>query len=487
MDLFDNICRDGTYRMFIGGRWVRSSNKGVQEVYSPIDGAVIAEVQRATLKDANRALRTAHESRKKIGGMPAVDRAKILSRVGELIYDYFDLFVDLIIEDAGKPKKVASGEVEATAERFKYAAEEAKQIRGESLLGDTVPWHKEKIGMVIRQPLGVVLAISPFNYPLFIASAKIAPALAAGNSVVCKPASDDPLAVIYLARLIQEAGIPDGVFNVITGSGGEIGDFLAGDKRVNMISFTGSSAVGERIARIATFQKLHLELGGKAPALVLADADLDLAARQCITGAFKFSGQRCDAVSRILVEKGVANRFVKKLTAEARKWKMGNPRDESVQIGPLINKHAVERVNSLVKDAKRKGAKVLLGGKKAGGCYYEPTVLDYVTPKMRIAWEETFGPVAAVIRVRDYEEAISIANQSEYGLDACVFTQDVNKALDAGIRLEDGTVNINAAPAHGLGNFPFGGDKDSGMDREGIKFSVDEMTKVHTIIFNPKK
>ncbi len=487
MNLFDSIHQGDVYKMLIGGKWVKSSGKKTQEVRTPIDGSVIAKVQKATQKDAEKAVKSAYESRGKIGQMAAVDRAEILEETGELVYDYFDLFVDLIVHDAGKPVSVAEGEVKATAERFKYAAEEAKQIKGESMLGDTVPWHKEKVGMVMRQPLGVVLAISPFNYPLFIATAKIAPALAAGNSVVCKPASDDPLAVLYLARLIQEAGIPDGVFNVVTGSGSDIGDYLAGHEKVSMISFTGSSPVGEHIAKIASLQKLHLELGGKSPALVLEDADLDIAAKQCVNGAFKFSGQRCDAISRILVEKKVAKRFVKKLLKEARKWKMGDPADPEVKIGPLINQKAVDKVHSLVKDAKRKGAKLLMGGRKGKGLYYEPTVLDNVTVKMRIAWEETFGPVATVMPVADYQEAIEIANQSRYGLDACVFTQDVDKALDAGLRLEDGTVNINAAPAHGIGNFPFGGDKESGMDREGIKFSVDEMTKVHTVIFNPKK
>jgi glyceraldehyde-3-phosphate dehydrogenase (NADP+) len=475
------------FRMLIGGKWVASSDKKTQKVYTPIDGAEIAEVQKATKKDAEKAIDSAYNNKDKIADMPAVDRAKILEEIGELVYDYYDELVDLIVLDAGKPISVAEGEVKATAERFKYAAEEAKQITGESMLGDTVPWHKEKIGMVIRQPLGVVLAISPFNYPLFIASAKIAPALAAGNSVVCKPASADPLPLLFLAELIQLAGLPEGVFNVVTGSGSEIGDTLASSDKINMISFTGSSPVGKRIGELAVLQKLHLELGGKSPALVLEDADLDIAAKQCISGAFKFSGQRCDAISRILVEKKVADRFVKKLLAEAKKWKSGDPYEEDVKIGPLIDDRAVSKVDSLVKDAKKKGAKVLLGGKKGKGLYYQPTVLDKVTPKMKIAWEETFGPVATVMRVKDYEEAIKLANESEYGLDASVFTQDVDKAIDAGMRLEDGTVNINAAPAHGLGNFPFGGDKDSGMDREGIKFSVDEMTKVHTIVFNPKK
>lgn len=487
MTLFDDIRSGNTYKMYIGGKWVAASSGETQDVFTPIDGSVIAKVPKASVKDAEKAINSAFDSREKIAKIAAVDRAKLLNKIGDLIYANMNELVDIITLDAGKPKSVSKGEVEATAERFKYAAEEAKEIRGESLLGDSVPWGKEKVGMVMRQPLGVVLAISPFNYPLFIASAKIAPALAAGNSVVCKPASDDPLAVLYLARIIQEAGVPDGVFNVITGSGAEIGDYLAGSEKVKMISFTGSSAVGKRIAEIATFQKLHLELGGKSPALVLDDADLDVAVKQCMSGAFKYSGQRCDAISRMLVDKKVADKFVKKLVAEAKTWKMGDPRDDSVTIGPLINQRAVEKVDELVKDAVKKGAKVLLGGKRAKGLYYEPTVLDNVTPKMRIAWEETFGPIAAIIRVKDYEEAIAISNQSQYGLDASVFTQDVDRALDAGMRLEDGTVNINAAPAHGLGNFPFGGDKESGMDREGIKFSVEEMTKIHTIIFNPKK
>jgi acyl-CoA reductase-like NAD-dependent aldehyde dehydrogenase len=305
--------------------------------------------------------------------------------------------------------------------------------------------------------------------------------------VVCKPASDDPLPVLFLAELIEAAGFPPGVFNVVTGKGSEIGDILASHPLVKMVSFTGSSSVGKRIGEVATLQKLHLELGGKAPALVLEDADIELAAKQCISGAFKFSGQRCDAISRIFVDKKVAAKFSKKILKEAKKWKMGDPHDEDVKIGPLINQKAVDKVDLLVKDAKKKGAKVLLGGKKAYGFFYEPTVLDKVTPKMKIAWEETFGPVVTIIPVKDYEEMIKLANESEFGLDASVFTKDVDKALDAGMRLEDGTVNINAAPAHGIGNFPFGGDKESGMDREGIKFSVEEMTKLHTIIFNPKQ
>jgi len=487
--VFDSIRSKGkapTYKMFVAGKWVQSSSGETQEVRTPIDSSVIARVPKATEKDAEAAVQAAYASRKLIGDMDAVDRAALLNKIGDLIYENQKALMDAIVLDAGKPVSVAKGELAATAERFKYAAEEAKSIRGESLEGDTVPWHRKKIGMVMRQPLGVVLAISPFNYPLFIATAKIAPALAAGNSLVIKPASDDPLAVLMLTRLMELAGVPKGVVNTVTGSGSDIGDYLAKHEKVSMITFTGSTGVGQHISDICGMKKLHMELGGKAPGLVLKDADLDLAAKQCVNGALKFSGQRCDAVSRILVEKPVADKFVRKVVAEVKTWKVADPKDPKTKIGPLINERAQEKVDSLVKDAVEKGAKVLLGGKKGKGLWYQPTVLDGVTPDMRIAWEETFGPVVAIMRVKDYEEAIELANRSEFGLDACVFTESLDKALDAGMRLEDGTVNINAAPAHGLGNFPFGGDKDSGMDREGIKFSVEEMTKVHTIVFNPK-
>ncbi|MBN2517694.1 MAG: aldehyde dehydrogenase family protein [Candidatus Altiarchaeota archaeon] len=491
-EVFDSMrfpsAEDGVqiYKMYIDGEWVEASNRATFEVRNPFDNSLLARVQKATINDAERAVSSAIANKGKMAHMDAVDRAKLLEKVGNLIYQYFDYFVSIIVADGGKPVSVARGEVEATAERFKFAAEEAKEIMGESLLGDNVPWHRRKVGMVLRQPLGVVLAISPFNYPLFIASAKIAPALAAGNAVVAKPASDDPIAVLFLARIIEMAGFPRGVFNVITGGGGDIGDYLAKHENIDMNSFTGSSEVGEHIANIAGMKKLHLELGGKSPALVLEDADLDVATKQCVSGALKYSGQRCDAISRILVVDSVADKFIKKVLKEVENWKVGDPREESVQIGPIINERAVQKIDELVQDAVAKGAKLLAGGNRLQGQYYPPTVLDKVTPNMRIAWEETFGPVVTIIRVKDYEEAIRIANESVYGLDASVFTESVDKALDAALRLEDGTVNINAAPAHGVGNFPFGGDKESGMDREGIKFSVEDMTKLHTIIFNPK-
>ena len=470
------------FRMYINGKWTRSSTGETFDVLNPYNQKVVGRVQNAGLDDAKRAIDSAFRSRKTIKDMRAVKRSEILERAADLLMEHKDGFVDMIVRESGKPVSVTEGEVKAASERLYYASEECKDIYGEEITGDLSPHKFDKFAMVIRQPLGVVLAISPFNYPLHIAACKIAPAIAAGNSVICKPSSQDPICMIMFARVLELAGLPGGVFNLITGGGSEIGDMLVNSDKIHMISFTGSTSVGKHIAKICGMKKLHLELGGKAPAIVLKDCDLNLAVKECLKGALTFSGQRCDAISRILVEKPVANRFNELVLKEIRKWKVGDPKNKKTLIGPLISEGAIERVDDLVKDAIEKGAELLYGGKKKG-LYYYPPVLGNVTAKMKIAWEETFGPVVTIMRVRDYEEAIRIANQSEYGLDACIFTKDVDKALDAGLRLEDGTVSINASPSHGLGLFPFGGDKDSGIGREGIRHSLMEMTKVHTVIF----
>lgn len=474
------------YKMLIAGKWVESAGRHTFNVYNPDDFSIVGRVQKAAVSDAKWALDEAFASKHKIAEMPAYERAQILEKTAKLIAENKSQFVDIIVAEAGKPVKVAEGEVDATIERFRFGAEEAKEIKGESIGGDASSGTKKKIGFTIRQPLGVVLAISPFNYPLFIASAKIVPAIAAGNAVVAKPASDDPICLMMLAKLMQAAGMPDGTLNVVTGDAGEIGSALIGSDKVDMISFTGSSAVGKHIAATAGMKKLHLELGGKSPAIVLDDADLDLAVSECVAGAIKFSGQRCDAISRVLVTETVADEFAKKIVAEVPKWKVGSPKNPEISIGPLINEKALQKVEGLLNDAVQKGARVLIGGKKIRGLYFEPTVLDHVTRDMKIAWEETFGPVVTIMRVKDYEEAIKIANESEYGLDASIFTNNINRAINGAMRLNDGTVQINSAPVHGVGTFPFGGDKFSGMGREGIKVSVEEMTKIHSIVLNPK-
>ena len=342
-----------------------------------------------------------------------------------------------------------------------------------------------KFAIVLRKPLGVVATISSFNYPLYIAAAKIIPALLAGNTVVAKPASDTPLALIYFARILELAGLPAGAFNIVTGSGKDEGDVLVSNEDVSAVSFTGSTAVGEHIAKIAGIKKLHLELGGKAAAIVLKDADLKNAAAQIVRGAFRNSGQRCDAVSRVIAVKEIKEKLVEEILAEAEKYPSGDPLCDKTQVGPLINKKALINVEELVDDAVSSGGRILKGG-KSSGLVMEPTVIDNVNPSMRIAKEEIFGPVIPITAVSDYEEAVALSNSSEYGLDSCVFTENINLALRIAKQLQDGSVTVNSAPAHGVGHFPFGGNKKSGLGREGLGYSIDELTKLHTVIISER-
>jgi len=300
--------------------------------------------------------------------------------------------------------------------------------------------------------------------------------------VVAKAPSDDPIALTWFVRALEEAGLPPGVLNLVTGRGSEIGDRFATHGDVSMISFTGSVKVGRRLAELAGPKPLHLELGGNAAAIVLSDADLELAVEKSVEGAFKNAGQRCDAVSRVLVEKAIYGDYLERAVDRARGYTVGDPRADGVDVGPLVSEGAVASVQELVSDALQKGARVLAGG-GCEGCYHEPTVLADVSLESEIVWEETFGPVLTVVAVPDLDAALEVANRSRYGLDSCVFTSDLDKAWGAARALECGMVTINDAPAHGVGHFPFGGRKpDSGVGREGLGYSIDECTALKTVV-----
>ena len=470
------------FKMLLDGRW--TSLEQTVEVRSPIDDGVIATVPNASEREAEEAVESSHTHRNAIRTVPAVEKIRIFQRTRELLLENEDSFVSILALEAGKPLSNAKGEIRSTAERLKLTPEEYGKIKGEHIPGD---WSDETIGTsadVLREPLGVVLAISPFNYPLYITSTKVIPALLTGNSVVVKTSSKDPLSFLMFTRLLEVAGTPAGTFNVITGRG-PIGEYLAGSEKINMVTFTGSTEVGKRLARVAGIKKLHMELGGKGCAIVLGDADLDLAAKETVNGSLSYSGQRCDAVSRVLVEQSIADTFVNKVVAEAATYKVGDPHDPTVKIGPLINHGAVERVHGLVTDAISKGAKVLAGAKFERNYYY-PTVLYHVPMQAKIMWEETFGPVIPITSVKDVDEAIDLTNRSRYGLDSCVFTTNINLARKVAKRLDEGGVTVNAAPRHGVGYYPFGGNKDSGLGREGIGYSAEEMTRLKTIVYNWK-
>jgi len=486
-NFFDGIYSTTTsgipdFKMLLDGNWVLLGQR--IEVRSPIDDGLIATVPSASEREAEQAVESSYTNRNSIRTIPAVEKIEIFQRARELLLQNKNSFTSVLVQEAGKPLSNAEGEIKATAERLKLTPEDYGKIRGEHIPGD---WSDETVGTsadVLREPLGVVLAISPFNYPLYITATKVIPALLAGNAVVVKTSSKDPLSFLMFARILEEAGIPKGTLNVVTGRG-PIGEYLAGHEKVSMLTFTGSTEVGKKLARVAGLKRLHMELGGKGCAVVLADADLDLAAKETVKGSLSYSGQRCDAVSRVLVEQTIAGPFVKKILKEVETYNVGDPHDPAVKMGPLIDRNAVERVHELVTDAVKKGAELLTGGKHEGNYYY-PTVLDKVPLEAKIMWDETFGPVIPITHVKGVDEAIELTNRSKYGLDSCVFTNDINVARKVAKRLEEGEVTVNAAPRHGVGYYPFGGNKDSGIGREGIGYSIEEMTRLKTIVYNWK-
>ncbi len=482
-DIYDEENGLKKFRLFIGGRWVKPRSGTYFNVKSPSTRKVLAEAPLGSRDEALQAISEADSSREKIRNLAAIDRIGILEEASGLMKMYEDYLVNMLVSEAGKPLTYANGEVKAARERIRLMLEEARKIYGEYIPGDWVDDTKNKFAVVLREPVGVVATITPFNYPLFSPIAKIAPALVSGNCVVHKPASDTPIIGLFLARILQAAGLPDGTLNVVTGPGNEVGDAFVSDQRVRAVSFTGSTEVGSKIPAKAGMKKLHLELGGKAAAIVLEDADLDLAAEKITLGVVKNSGQRCDAVSRALVVKHVADELAGKLEGKFRNIKFGYPWEKNVQVGPLINERALNHVAGLVEDAVVKKAVLLVGG-KSHDLIYEPTLLDHVPLEARIAWEETFGPVLPMIRVSDEFEAVKVANMSNLGLDSAVFTNSLYRMWRVAKTLQVGTVSVNDAPAHGVGNFPFGGVKDSGIGREGLGYSIDELTVIKTVSVN---
>ncbi len=471
------------FKVFINGLWLEASGGETFDVKTPIDDTVVARAPKSTLADIDAAVDAALAGHKAMQAIPGIERIDLLERARELLLQHKKDFIRVLTAEAGKPPKDAEGEVNATGDRLRLAMQEARGIFGEYIPGEWSRDARGRVAIVARVPLGIVAAVCPFNYPLFIAAAKAIPALLAGNSVVLKPASDTPLSMLLFARILEQAGIPQGAFNVVTGLGSRVGDALASSPKVAMVSFTGSTQVGEAIVKKAGIKKLHLELGGKGMAIVLDDANLHLAAEKCLDGALKNAGQRCDAISAILVVEDVADAFVKELAEGMSHWKHGDPREPGVKVGPVINRKAAARVQGLIDDAVKHGATMIRGG-TSRECYVEPTLLDHVPLSARVAFEETFGPVAVVMRISDVEEALSIGRMSRYGLDSCVFTQDYRRVWKIAQDLQVGELTVNDHPRHGVGYFPFGGSKASGIGREGIGYSVDEMTELKTIVFN---
>lgn len=465
--------------LYFDGAW-RATSDSI-EVTDLTDGEPFASVAAADPDDIEAALAAAQEAERELRETMIVQRANWLEAIADGIEARKDELADVIVREAGKPISSARGEVESAAERFRRAVEEVRNLEGEYIEG-TTEGHEGWEAIVKYQPVGTVLCITPYNYPLATTALQVAPAIAAGNSVILKPASKTPVSGAMLAEIITEAtDIPEGGFSFVPGHASEIGDLLAGDDRLNAIAMTGSSGAGNHVASVSGMVELHMELGGNAPALVFPDADLEDVAGQCAAGSFKYAGQRCSAVSRILAHEAVHDEVVDLLDAEVDNWTPGDLFDPDTTIGPLISESQAEWVEELIEDAVDRGATVVRGGDRDGR-WFEPTLLADVPQDARIVSEEQFGPVAAVVPVADEEEALHVANDTELGLDASVFTNDYKRAMRVADRLEAGGVRINGKPSHGLGDIPFGGVKDSGIGREGIGYTIEAFVERKSII-----
>lgn len=478
------VGQERKFRNLIDGKWCDSNSANYIEIKSPIDGKIVGKVPAMTTEEVDKVIKIASCAQKKWSKVPINERAKILYKAADMLLERIEDLSDILIREIAKDKKSAESEIYRTADYIRFTADASKNLSGESILSDNFPgFNKNKISIVTREPIGVVLAISPFNYPINLSASKIAPALIAGNSVVLKPATQGSLCGLYLAKVFQEAGIPNGVLNTVTGRGSDIGDYIVTHPEIDFINFTGSSEIGLRISKITSMVPLLMELGGKDAAIVLKDADLDLAAKNIVDGAYSYSGQRCTAVKRVLVEEEVANDLSERVKKLVLELKVGNPTEKDITIVPLIDDKAADFVWELIDDAREKGAHLLVGGKRDGNIIY-PTLFDNVTTEMRLAWEEPFGPVLPIIRVKNKDEAIEIANKSQYGLQAAVFTNNINDAFYVSSKLEVGSVQVNNKTERGPDHFPFLGVKASGIGIQGIKYSIESMSRPKGIVIN---
>ena len=471
------------YQNLVNGKW-KSAEQEIT-IYSPINQEELGTVPAMTQAEVDEAMKAARAALPAWRALSAVERAAYLHKTAAILERDKEEIGTILAKEVAKGIKAAIGEVVRTADLIRYAAEEGLRITGQAMEGGGFEAaSKNKLAVVRREPVGVVLAIAPFNYPVNLSASKIAPALIAGNVVMFKPPTQGSISGLLLAKAFEEAGIPDGVFNTITGRGSEIGDYIIEHKEVNFINFTGSTPIGERIGRLAGMRPIMLELGGKDAALVLEDADLEHAAKQIVAGAFSYSGQRCTAIKRVIVIESVADTLAALLQAEVTKLTVGDPFDNA-DITPVIDNASADFIWGLIDDAQEKGAQALTPIKREGNLLW-PVLFDKVTKDMKVAWEEPFGPVLPIIRVASVEEAIAFANESEFGLQSSVFTNDFKKAFEIAEKLEVGTVHINNKTQRGPDNFPFLGVKGSGAGVQGIKYSIEAMTNVKSIVFDVK-
>ncbi|PRX33351.1 succinate semialdehyde dehydrogenase [Paraburkholderia sp. BL18I3N2] len=458
---------------YVAGNWVGADDGSTYDVEDPASGTRVGTIPWVSGAETGRAVDAAQEAFLTWSMTTAAERAEKLQRMAQLVRDNLDILATMLTLEQGKPLAEARGEMKLGADYIQWFAEEARRINGEIIPS---PWKDRQI-LVTREPVGVVGAISPWNFPFSMLSRKVAPALAAGCTIVIKPSEFTPYCGLLYAVLAERAGIPAGVVNVVTGDGAAVGGELTRNPLVRKITFTGSTRVGKLLYKQSadSMKKLSMELGGNAPTIVFDDADLDLAVETAVAGKFRNSGQTCVCTNRFYVQDGIYDEFARRLTDRVKKLKVANGLMEGADQGPLINLAAVEKVESQVEDAKAKGGRVLLGGKRheLGATFFEPTVIADATQDMLIASEETFGPVAALFRFKEEHEAVEAANATEFGLAAYFYTRDLARTFRVSRAIQSGMIGINAGVIT-TAEAPFGGVKDSGLGREGSAHGIEE-------------
>lgn len=469
-----------THGFFVDGRWIEGGD--FMDVRSPYDGSTVGRVVQATRQHAEAAIAASVKAFATTKRLPAFERQRVLRQIAHKISERRNEFSRILSLEAGKPIKLARAEVDRSIFIFNVAAEEATRIYGEYLPLDWQEYTAGRWGLVKRFPLGPIAGITPFNFPLNLVAHKVAPAIAAGCSIVLKPAPQTPLSALLLAECVQQAGWPDGGLNVLPLSN-DHADPLITDDRIKLITFTGSVPVGWEIKKRAGKKKVALELGGNAGAIVHSDADLGYAAERCIAGAFGYAGQTCISVQRILVEHSICGEFTDLLVEGVKMLNLGDPMLEATDLGPLIRESDAIRVTQWIEEAARAGARVLCGGSRKGSIV-EPTVLTGTRPEMKVNCQEIFGPVVTLEPYQNFDEALRRINLSNYGLQAGVFTRDVKLLFQAYDELEVGALVAGDIPSFRIDHMPYGGVKDSGLGREGVRYAIEEMTEPKLLVMN---
>jgi acyl-CoA reductase-like NAD-dependent aldehyde dehydrogenase len=468
-------------KLYIGGEWKETEE--YSELFSPYSNEKIGDIPKAGQDDVESAIEAAANAAEEMEGLTAYARAAILEQLASLFMERKEEAARIIALESAKPLKYALGEIERTIETYKFAAEEAKRLSGEMIPMDAAKGGSNRLAYTLREPLGVVAAITPFNFPQNLVAHKVGPAIAAGNTVVLKPASQTPLSAFFLAELLDQTDLPKGAFNLVTGSGRTVGDVLVENGKVKMVTFTGSPAVGKGIRDKAGLKKVALELGSNAGLIVDEGVDIDVVVEKAIAGAFSNQGQVCISLQRIYIMESLMEDFLARFQAAAGKLVIGDPLDQQTDVSAMISKQEQERAASWVQEAVAAGATLIAGGKVVDSIF-QPTILSNVASDAKVSCQEVFAPVVIVNPIQSVEQGINEINDSDFGLQAGIFTNDIKTAFNASKRLQVGGVLINDIPTFRVDQMPYGGVKESGNGKEGLQYAIEEMTEMKLVIWN---